>query len=306
MRINYRQRRRIQKILQSKSKAPWLNYKLPKGFKNDINAIGGRVKHSVLEWAISLHANDVVEYVLEKGADPNTYVGCGYVIHDAIMAENKEAVSLLMKYGANINLEFGRDDSSLSVCQSLEMFNHVMSFIQDIRTHNQGGHSMMPIAVSSDFVEYVQMLLDSGCLATDTDKDGTPCLAYCHSTQMLDLLLEHGEDINSRVYKGGTILHKSIYGGACMDYIVEIVERGVDIDARNDAGMTAIEMLEKKIRVSNDPLSAKSPFGNLFEMEDKRDTMVENLEYLRSVQTRRAISLELNGVEITAPKKRKM
>ncbi len=76
-------------------------------------------EYTALHHAISYNKNDVriAEYLLLKGADPNTQTNTGWTpLHTAVWDSNLPAVELLMKHGADVTLkEFKKQESPLEM-----------------------------------------------------------------------------------------------------------------------------------------------------------------------------------------------
>ena len=91
--------------------------------------------------------------------------------------------------------------------------------------------------------EIVQLLLEAGAEATETDSRGqTPLHKICFnsdSAAVIPLLIARGADINARDNSGATPLHHAAREGRDR-LIKEIVDAGADVNARDNQGKTPL------------------------------------------------------------------
>lgn len=107
-------------------------------------------------------AFSMLKLLLGAGAKVNSVSDCGsWPLRDACEAANADAVSFLLREGADPNL-------------------------------TSTGETALFAAVSSDSIECVRMLLEAGADVNAQDVDGWTCLFCLRSERVADLLLNHG------------------------------------------------------------------------------------------------------------------
>ncbi len=91
----------------------------------------------------------------------------------------------------------------------------------------------------------IKMLLEQKPLLVHvTDTEGVPLAQWAMllaSTEVVNLLLENGLDVNARLAGEGTLLHMAAELGTS-DIIELLLSRGADVDARDQDGMTALHI----------------------------------------------------------------
>lgn len=165
-----------------------------------------------LYWATVYGHADMVELLLENGADPNVNQPDEFfILHEAIMFNMTEIVALLLRYGADIHAR----------CQ-------------------YGLTALMYAAIMDDAI--VQMILQGGADPNACDFTGESPLytAACYGcTDNVRLLIEHGADVNIRTNKNETPLHISVhhnYG----EITKILLENGASVHARSNTGRTPL------------------------------------------------------------------
>lgn len=160
--------------------------------------------------AVDVEDIDMIKFLLSKGADVNK--GGGWSpLHHAVHVSNSDIVTLLSKHGADID--------------------------------QGGGYSSLGLAAW--YVPgFVELLIDSGgnVNAVAPKWGWTPLhwSAYGDNRGAFDLLVSRGADVNARTDKKETVLHLLIQWGRKPDQVRFVLDRGVDIDAADACGWTAL------------------------------------------------------------------
>jgi ankyrin repeat protein/beta-lactamase regulating signal transducer with metallopeptidase domain len=149
--------------------------------------------------------NDIAKLLIDKGADVNVGDEGNYTpLYYAIWNLNKDMVNLLISKGAEVNFSA------------------------------QEGDSIFYEAVWMDDFNIVKTLVDNGAKYDVKDKDGFTALHYAASQGSMDM-------VTLFISKG--IDTSSIHMAACagdLSKVKEFIEQGTAIDAKDEAGWTAL------------------------------------------------------------------
>ncbi|PSS01010.1 hypothetical protein PHLCEN_2v4085 [Hermanssonia centrifuga] len=124
----------------------------------DINAPCRRMGRTPLEWGIYLHIPNVVETLLECGAD----VHKGYPLHQAIFLGDLDALKLLIHAGADLNLQIGDGQTPLHIAAYYGEIEFVEELIRicgdtlNLDVLDNDGHSALDTA-KAHRIHYIEM-----------------------------------------------------------------------------------------------------------------------------------------------------
>ncbi|PCG19506.1 ankyrin repeat domain-containing protein [Brachyspira sp. G79] len=167
---------------------------------------------------------DMVKYLLDKGANPNTANNENKTALMIAIANNNFDISkLLIQQGANINTQ---DEYSYT--------------------------ALMRAAVSGDY-EMVKFLLENGADVNTKDNDGNTVLYYNirydhygkeemleNAKKIFNLLIKYGADVNTKDNDGASLLNKSYRPSTALaqnrEMFKVLVENGFDLESRIKAG----------------------------------------------------------------------
>ncbi len=182
---------------------------------------------------------DAVRYLLSIGADVNKGDEDGYTpLHVATEKESEEAIEIikvLLSHGADVNAKVKSKGLSAGTVNLAEGRTPL---------HNAASVSIP----GKDFGEHsnigaVELLLDHG--ADVNARDAWGCTPLSHSLfpgflDIMELLVEHGTDLNiQNDIDGGTVLHDAASNGD-LQAVKLFVSHGADIDARDFEGETPL------------------------------------------------------------------
>ena len=177
----------------------------------NINGVDARKQRWSLEAAVDSQDMKMIEFLLSKGADVKK--GGGWSpLHHAVDVGNRDIVMLLIKHGADID----QGSCYSSLC--------------------------LTVSYASDFAE---LLIDSGGNVNNVaSKWGWAPLhwwsAYGGDKDVFDLFVSKGADVNIRTNEEETILHLLVQWGREPDQVKFVLSRGVDINAADACGWTAL------------------------------------------------------------------
>ena len=135
-------------------------------------------------------------------------------------------------------------------CKRLDVARYLIEKGADLNVQDKHGRTAL---MRFAFTNYTQLLLDSGADVNLVDKDGKsavfayPFYDYYYDTEIVNLLVKAGCDVNFKDFSGITPLMSSIH----KDMSISLLNNGTDINARDNEGysvlMRAMEvMLEKR------------------------------------------------------------
>ena len=196
------------------------------------------VGRSVLWFAASHGSLDLVKY----------FVCCGYDVqndmtafHGAIESRSLEIVKYLCQHGADISSKdkAGRTALCLAVRQfcSLEIMKY---FVEDCCINldliNISLEAVFHSAVDKDVLDIVDYLVEHGADVNSKNSYGTTILhsaVILGEPQIVKYLINRGADVNGMSDDGRTVLHLAIEKGV-LDTVKCLVEHGASVNAENN------------------------------------------------------------------------
>ena len=168
-------------------------------------------------------------------------------LYDALRAGDVDLTTAVLAAGADVNAELAPDSTAITIAvvrNDAGLVAAVLAANPDL-TAPEGGMPLLNAAcrqgVSGDVVE---LLLDAGAPLDDASPDDVGSLAihecaYSGSSDAIDVLLEHGVDVNARqnVYGATPLIVASWQGHA--DLVVHLIDVGADPRLTTNDGATA-------------------------------------------------------------------
>lgn len=174
--------------------------------------IGPGDGYSLLHAFAKRGRTSVVEFVLEKGADPNAKDSDGVTpLIRAAIEGHGEMVLLLLKRGADIEAPF-KGNTALIEATLQNNYDIVYLLIENganKEAKTKDGHTALHLAAANAYLKIVEILVDAGAdINTKDNKLITPLMsaALCNKLWMVEWLLNRGADVGAKDKDGETAL----------------------------------------------------------------------------------------------------
>ncbi len=228
---------------------------------------------------------EVVKYLISKGANIRIKGREDVLIQALIFANNVELVKYLVSKGANVNAKDSSGESILMFARKLETIKYLISVGARVNDADSGGETiLLRMAKYGETcgrtVETIEYLISVGAninakgymwASADSFHRGVNALMYaaqnsCRADMTdkqkrfvaknaknkyatmdkIEYLVSKGLDVNAKDDKGTTaLMWHLMYSGGCIGTIKFLVEKGVDINVRNHKGNTALILASK-------------------------------------------------------------
>ncbi|GJQ87249.1 hypothetical protein Trydic_g20277 [Trypoxylus dichotomus] len=246
--------------------------------RNDLPAdsINPKTHLTLLQTAILLNYDELVEILLQKGANVNLAANNDTPLCTAIRQQNITVVKILLTYNANANLEsiYGytplqiaveRNDNEIvqSVLQfganvdvvnnfdapfciavrkqNIDIAKILLEHNCDVNLATEDGATALQIAVKRRYKEIVQFLLQAGANTHVTNLFPTPlCTAIrLQYIDIIEMLLKYGCDINNiNIYGHSPFLITVAHGYTSIAKLLLI--NGADVNLEEESGLTPL------------------------------------------------------------------
>lgn len=221
----------------------------------DLNKYDDKGTHLLFFLIGNQLVNDSVEYVVKNIPDINVRLNES-AFTPLILASfqsNKEFVELLLKYGADVDLQNAIGDTALmnaTYSGNIEIIKLLLEHDADIEIRQRNGLTALILACDEyeEFVsnvEIVKLLLQYGADVNARSNDGATALILAvenENIDIVDLLLEKGADIHFRYTNSKyTILHKATIIGN-NNIIKLLLDNGSYIEEMDENGLTPLSI----------------------------------------------------------------
>jgi ankyrin repeat protein len=179
---------------------------------------------------------DVVRVLLDAGADVNAEMGRGWTaLVEACMAGEVAIIDELLARGADP----AGSGARLTPTWAAAYGGHadVIDRLAAEGVDMTGQERALWMACRSEHRACIESLLDNGCVVTPLVL-GSAVRQNDHG--LLDLLLAHGGELTDRLPSGETVLFYLPGEADARPMWQRLIDAGIDVNARNDAGRTAL------------------------------------------------------------------
>lgn len=204
---------------------------------------------TALHYAVREGNKRIVNFLLEKGANPNSKTKMDFTpLHYAVALENLEICRLLLAKGADANVESTQEGSPLYVITGRSELKNLLkssnSYYYDERHNtfiNRMNSYYEPEVIFNR--EIMELLLKSGANTECHSRDGvTPFLEACRAGRYEEakILLEHNANCYARDFEKNSALHHAAIG-CCWEIIDLLIdEKNIPIDVKNENDYTPL------------------------------------------------------------------
>ena len=207
--------------------------------------------HQIVKEAIKSHDNEVIQGALKNGkygvnarAGNNNNTGC----HLAVLANNKEAITIFCENGANINEVNADGDTPLTLAiknnADIEIIKILLACNADVNKLKDDYHSALTLAIQAGNKEFVYELVQNGADLTLKGKNNYTPLHYAIGAENIEVikLLICKDNINQQDDKGCAPIHLAIQQKAnnCIDIIELLIKNNANIEIADDTGKTPL------------------------------------------------------------------
>ena len=215
-----------------------------------INYQLGEEKTNLLEQAILYDKPDIVNFLLDNGANINLVdKGESTPLIVAILQNNNDSANILIEKGANLNMKdiFGRTALHLAAQKKNRyILQKLLEKKTEIDIEPKDSVNVTPLSYAGTFgdVECVRLLLDSGANINSKDINSWTPLFYAVEYGKMDaakLLIDRGANILEKNKFGNTPLHVACKRGN-LDMVKLLLENGSlkGINDQDNKGLTAL------------------------------------------------------------------
>ncbi|KAI3553469.1 hypothetical protein CABS01_12057 [Colletotrichum abscissum] len=229
----------------------------------------------IIEMAVRVNNMEALNWLLDQGVSPNDKGDDGNTpLTTAIKEGRMEMLDELIAHGADPNVR-GSDWPIVMSVNYPEVLEKLLPAVPDIRSFkglmeravvanqlesvklllkagvsvedkNGGVFSPLTSAIREDNKEITKFLIEEGGADINAPGEHLPivkAVRRCRGddTDILELLLRHGADVN-KIYRGWNAIFQAVENGDAKVLKLLVGAGGVDLDAKDDAGRTVMEI----------------------------------------------------------------
>ena len=183
---------------------------------------------------------EMAEFLLDSGADVTaTHEYNRTALYDAAFGGHAEIAELLLDHGADVNARTDEGDTALHVALPYPVLVQVL-LERSADVNAADGRDRMPLheAAQDGHLEAAELLLDNGAAVEAKDHLGrTPLHCTAGMSFVESLFLWATEEADGEEDEGDPILN-----AARLEIARLLVERGAEVNAKDDDGMTPLQL----------------------------------------------------------------
>lgn len=223
----------------------------------DVNEVGAEGTTPLIE-AVYRRRENLVKFLLEKGADPNLKNEKGitplYAALDGEYGASDLLVKTLVAAGSRVNEPVSGGWTPLHKAAE-HKYGDITAFLLENGAEEDAQNlaSQTPLMCVEKNVDNAVLLLDAGANVKATDNKGRTPLHFAAKNNLADLaffLIKAGADVNSRDDSGKTPLHLAFEKRWSQDtlpgFVDFMLDKGADINAVASDGKSLLQIAEKQ------------------------------------------------------------
>ena len=185
-----------------------------------------------------------------------------------------ECLETILVHGADVNATntYMLTPLMLVTMENVETINLLLNAGADPNIANADGDTWLHYAVNGDCnQEILQAIIDHGADVNATNKSNiTAAMIACHKRKLvlMGLCLNAGADPNSTDDEGDTLLHNAIYQNFTKETLQVIIDHGADVNATNKKHVTALML--SCYKGNTDAVSALLNAGAEYDITDAK------------------------------------
>ncbi|XP_063913940.1 uncharacterized protein LOC135130477 isoform X2 [Zophobas morio] len=224
-------------------------------YKPDVNYQCEDTGYTALHAASKSDNPDITKCLLDHGA--STKIKSKKLVtplHVALINGKKEVALELIKADPSVVNEYTSELTPVSLATVANFPDVIETLAKYGADVNAAKSKLIPLqfAASRQFDSCVVELIKAGASVNRPDESGaTPLFSATDHLTTVKILLDNGADINAASKSGETIVHSAAHGGK-VEVMKELVERGADLNCRNNANWTplCIAILNKQLAMT--------------------------------------------------------
>lgn len=162
-------------------------------------------------------------------------------LHMAAICDREDAVSILVKHGADVNCRDSYGNTALQFAKTAKVARILLEGGADPCTEAHNGGTVLHCAVNYCLVEVVSCLIQFGAIIDASDLNGEKPLRRARTEEVARILLYNGANVHARCRKGETALHSSALNGF-EDVVSVLIEFGAKVNIRDEDYRTPLHL----------------------------------------------------------------
>ena len=179
----------------------------------------------------------------------------------------------MLKYNNFINEAVKKVSKEATLIAAAKRGGNVKDIIKsgvDINGLDIDGNTALMYAVKERYIVITKQLLEAGADTNIISRTfGYTALMLATTMKLIDLLLKFGANKNSQDNAGNTIIMRNLKVNRWM--IIPLIERGLDVDIKNNKGENFYEILKNTLKEKFDINPDTPLLKELFEIEKYMD-----------------------------------
>lgn len=201
-----------------------------------------------LHWAAHAGHEDMVEFLLQNGVDPNLQDRDGHTaLHLAAFSGHDSIINLLLARGSDKEVQSSIGWTALHVggyAGRDAVLKALLRAGSKIEASDKHGRTALHVAAIAGHLPIIEMLLENGCYRHARDLDGETALHYAARVgrdSIIKGLIQDKNDRKSRGNHGHTALHVAALHGNDSSIRV-LLQKRLEIEARDQNFRTALHL----------------------------------------------------------------